>query len=264
MKTPRITVVTAGLSEPSSTALLGEQLADATLQALGKTGVHPAVETINLRSIATDITNHFLTGFPAGKLTGALDSVYASDALIVVSPTFKASYTGLFKSFWDLVEDGSLAGKAVLVAATGGTSRHSLMIETAMRPLFTYLKAHVAPSGVFAATDDFGADAGLQPRIDKAAAEFAQIIGWLGNLPTHSQPQQTSPSAHPASAAEAVNESERAAALSDDTLSDPDFDDVNGANSGSFFGIAKERKAPGLEPLKVIPFEQLLNNNKSN
>ncbi len=257
MKTPRITVVTAGLSEPSSTALLGEQLADAAVQALTASGVHPTVETINLRSIATDITNHFLTGFPAGKLTDALDSVYASDALIVVTPTFKASYTGLFKSFWDLVEDESLAGKAVLLAATGGTSRHSLMIDTAMRPLFTYLKAHIAPTGVFAATDDFGTDANLQPRIDRAAAEFAQLIRWLGGATEPNAPR-------PASAAEAVNENERAAALSDDTLSDPSFDDAGGANSGSFFGIAKERKAPGLEPLKVIPFEQLLNNTKSN
>lgn len=264
MKTPRITVVTAGLSEPSSTALLGEQLADATVQALGKMGVQPEVETINVRSIATDITNHFLMGFPAGKLPEALDSVYASDALIVVSPTFKASYTGLFKSFWDLVEDGSLQGKAVLLAATGGTSRHSLMIDTAMRPLFTYLKAQVAPSGVFAATDDFGSDANLQPRIDKATAEFAQIIGWLGILPTHDRPQQASLGVYPTSATEAIEESERAAAISDGAPSGSEFDDADGANSGSFFGIAKERKAPGLEPLKVIPFAQLLNNNKGN
>ncbi len=264
MKTPRITVVTAGLSEPSSTALLGEQLADATVQALGKMGVQPEVETINVRSIATDITNHFLTGFPAGKLPEALDSVYASDALIVVSPTFKASYTGLFKSFWDLVEDDSLQGKAVLLAATGGTSRHSLMIDTAMRPLFTYLKANVTPSGVFAATDDFGADTSLQRRIDKTAAEFTQMIVWLGNLSGRNRSQQTLQSIGSASSAEAINESERAAAPSEVVLSDTEFDDADSANSGSFFGIAKERKIPGLEPLKVIPFEQLLNNNNGN
>lgn len=160
--------------------------------------------------------------------------------------------------------DGSLQGKAVLLAATGGTSRHSLMIDTAMRPLFTYLKANVTPSGVFAATDDFGADTSLQRRIDKTAAEFTQMIVWLGNLSGRNRSQQTLQSIGSASSAEAINESERAAAPSEVVLSDTEFDDADGANSGSFFGIAKERKIPGLEPLKVIPFEQLLNNNNGN
>ncbi|WP_237693103.1 CE1759 family FMN reductase [Rothia nasimurium] len=178
MSTPSIVVVTAGLGEPSTTALLGENLSEATGQALGRAGVEANFTHISLRSLAKDITNHYLTGFPLGALATALDQVRDADALIVVTPVFKASYSGLFKSFWDLVEDGSLAGKPVLIAATGGTARHSLMLETAMRPLFSYLKATVAPSGVFAATDDFGSDTNLAPRIAKAAAEFAQLVLW--------------------------------------------------------------------------------------
>ena len=248
MSTPSILVVTAGLGEPSTTALLGENLSEATARALAAAGVEASFTQISLRSLATDITNHYLTGFPMGKLATALDQVREANALIVVSPVFKASYSGLFKSFWDLVEDGSLAGKPVLIAATGGTARHSLMLETAMRPLFSYLKATVAPSGVFAATDDFGIDANLAPRVTKAATEFAQLVLWtLGSVDPAVQAGQQSDK----------GEAKQQA--------------VQDANAGSFFGILeKERggqapaaayKAPGLEALTVTPFEELLKRN---
>ena len=248
MNTPSIVVVTAGLGKPSTTALLGENLSEATAQALAAAGVEASFTQISLRSLATDITNHYLTRFPMGKLATALDQVREANALIVVSPVFKASYSGLFKSFWDLVEDGSLAGKPVLIAATGGTARHSLMLETAMRPLFSYLKATVAPSGVFAATDDFGIDANLAPRVTKAATEFAQLVLWtLGSVDPAVQAGQQSDK----------GEAKQQA--------------VQDANAGSFFGILeKERggqapaaayKAPGLEALTVTPFEELLKRN---
>lgn len=254
MSTPSIVVVTAGLGEPSTTALLGENLSEATAQALAAAGVEASFTQISLRSLATDITNHYLTGFPMGKLATALDQVREADALIVVSPVFKASYSGLFKSFWDLVEDGSLAGKPVLIAATGGTARHSLMLETAMRPLFSYLKATVAPSGVFAATDDFGSDANLAPRVAKAAAEFAQLVLWtLGAAPAGQGSQQASQQTRESGADEAKQQA------------------VQDANAGSFFGILEEErggkapapayKAPGLEALTVTPFEELLKRN---
>ncbi|WP_237187056.1 CE1759 family FMN reductase [Rothia nasimurium] len=254
MNTPSIVVVTAGLGEPSTTALLGENLSEATDRALAAAGVEASFTQISLRSLATDITNHYLTGFPMGKLATALDQVREADALIVVSPVFKASYSGLFKSFWDLVEDGSLAGKPVLIAATGGTARHSLMLETAMRPLFSYLKATVAPSGVFAATDDFGSDTNLAPRVAKAAAEFAQLVLWtLGAAPAGQGSQQAPQQAHESGADEAKQQA------------------VQDANAGSFFGILEEErggkapapayKAPGLEALTVTPFEELLKRN---
>lgn len=196
MRTAHIAIVTAGLSEPSTTALLGDHLRQATAQALAAAEVDTRFTVIPLRSLAKDITNHYLTGFPAGQLATALEAVAEADAIIAVSPVFKASYSGLFKSFWDLVEDGSLAGKPVLLAATGGTARHSLVIDSAMRPLFSYLKATVAPSGVFAATDDFGADEALSSRVEGAAAEFSQLLAWtLGApQPTRHHRPQTAPS----------------------------------------------------------------------
>lgn len=195
MRTAHIVVVTAGLSEPSTTALLGEQLRQATAGALDRAGIDARFTVISLRSLAKDITHHYLTGFPAEPLDAALKAVNEADAIIAVTPVFKASYSGLFKSFWDLVEDGSLAGKPVLLAATGGTARHSLVIDSAMRPLFSYLKALVSPSGVFASTDDFGADTALTSRIQGAAAEFSQLLAWtLGGAKLSQQnPAQTRP-----------------------------------------------------------------------
>ena len=178
MTTRTIVVVTAGLSQPSSTRLLSDRLAAATLRALGERGIEVRSEVIELREHATDLTNHLLTGFPSPRLRAVLDTVLAADALIAVTPVFNASYSGLFKLFFDVVERDALAGMPVLVAATGGTPRHSLVVDHAMRPLFAYLGAATVPTGVFAAAEDWGqgatpADAALAERIDRAAGELA-------------------------------------------------------------------------------------------
>ncbi len=167
-----VVVVSAGLSVPSSTRLLADRLAAATTRAL------PGAEVthVELRGLAHELTDHLLTGFPAPDLAGALDAVRRADALIVVTPVFSASYSGLFKTFFDVLEPGVLDGTPVLVAATAGTARHSLVLDHALRPLFAYLHAVVVPTGVFAATDDFG-DAGLDTRIARAAGELAVLVG---------------------------------------------------------------------------------------
>ena len=174
----RIVVVTAGLSEPSSTRLLADLLADATSTALG--GAH--VEVVELRRLAHAVTDALLTGFAAGELAQAIETVANADAVVAVSPVFNASYSGLFKTFFDVLEPGTLDGKPVLVAATAGTARHSLVLEHALRPLFTYLHAVVVPTGVFAASEDWGAagvDDRLRARIDRAAAELAALVAAL-------------------------------------------------------------------------------------
>jgi FMN reductase len=166
-----IVVVSAGLSVPSSTRLLADRLAAATRQALGQVDVH----NVELREVAHELTDHVLTGFPGPALEAAIDPVRRADALIVVTPVFAASYSGLFKMFFDVLEEGTLDGKPVLVAATAGTARHSLVLEHALRPLFAYLHATVVPTGVFAATDDFG-DVGLEARIARATDELAALV----------------------------------------------------------------------------------------
>lgn len=179
MSARRIAVVTAGLGRPSSTRLLGDQLAAATDRAIRLHGERAEIEVIELRDLAHDLTNNLLTGFPGGDLTGAIDSVVRADGLIAVTPIFSASYSGLFKTFFDVLEDGSLAGKPVLVAATAGTARHSLALEFALRPLFAFLRADVVPTAVFGATEDFGGAAGaasLAARVDRAGRELADLV----------------------------------------------------------------------------------------
>jgi FMN reductase len=168
----RIAVVSAGLSVPSSTRLLADRLADATVEALDEA----EVDVVELRPLAHALADHLLTGFPSGELAEAIETVRRADGLIVVTPVFSASYSGLFKTFVDVLEADLLDGKPVLVAATAGTARHSLVLEHALRPLFAHLHAVVVPTGVFAATDDFG-DTGLDRRIERAAGELAALIG---------------------------------------------------------------------------------------
>ncbi len=167
-----IAVVSAGLSNPSSTRLLADRLA---ASAAARTGDAQIVH-VELRDLAHELTDHLLTGFPGPTLGAAIDTVQAADAVIAVTPVFSASYSGLFKTFFDVLEEGTLDGKPVLIAATAGTARHSLVLEHALRPLFSYLHAVVVPTGVFAATEDFG-NSGLQGRIDRATAELAALLG---------------------------------------------------------------------------------------
>jgi len=173
-----LTVVSGGLRSPSSTRLLADQLAGAARSALATGGDTVEVRHVELRDHAHAITDALLTGFPTGALRDALADVTGADALVVVTPTFQASYSGLFKSFLDLVEAGTLRGMPVLLAATGGTERHSLVIEHALRPLFSYLGAVTVPTGVYAATADFGGEgtADLAIRIDRAAQELAGLL----------------------------------------------------------------------------------------
>jgi FMN reductase len=173
--TRKIVVVTAGLSDPSSTRLLADLLAKATVATLGEA----EVQTVELRPLAHALADQLLTGFATGDLAEAEAAVAQADAVIAVTPVFSASYSGLFKTFFDVLEPGSLDGTPVLVAATAGTARHSLVLDHALRPLFGYLHAVVVPTGVFAASEDWGtagASTALANRIDRAATELAALV----------------------------------------------------------------------------------------
>ena len=97
----RLAVLSAGLSQPSATRMLADQLAAATREALELLDVQSEVTVIDVRDHAHDAVNSLLTGFPSASLKSALDTVAAADGLIAVSPIFNASYSGLFKSFVD-------------------------------------------------------------------------------------------------------------------------------------------------------------------
>ncbi|CAM5262112.1 MULTISPECIES: CE1759 family FMN reductase [Streptomyces] len=171
----KLVVVSAGLSVPSSTRLLGDRLAAAAV----RTAAEPVeVEVVELRDLAVEIAHNFTNGFPGRQLAAAIDAVTSADGLIVVTPVFSASYSGLFKSFFDVIEKDALAGLPVLIAATGGTARHSLVLEHALRPLFAHLRAVVVPTGVYAASEDWGAE-GLDGRVERAAGELVRLMQGL-------------------------------------------------------------------------------------
>jgi FMN reductase len=186
--TRSIVAVSAGLQVPSSTRLLADRLVAATERHLRDAGIEPRTEMIELRDHAQDLSNNLLTGFPSPTLQAAIDAVIGADGLIVASPIFNASYSGLFKTFFDVIEHESLDGRPVLLAATGGTARHSLALEHALRPLFTYLGADTVRTAVYAASEDWGrsgvpADGSLVQRIDRAARELAHAMSLREPLP---------------------------------------------------------------------------------
>ena len=181
-------VITAGMGSPSTSRMLGDRLAAATLAGLGG-GVSPRVEVVELRDLAVDLAHLYTSRVPSPRLQEAFDLVKSASGVIAVSPVLNGSMNGLFKLFFDLLEEGAMAGRPVLLAATGGTARHSLAIEQSMLPMFFYLKAVVAPTAVFAATADWGAgstegaasrvatrDSGLVARIDRAGSDFAALV----------------------------------------------------------------------------------------
>jgi FMN reductase len=181
MKPLKLVVVSAGLSQPSSTRLLADRLAEMTGQRLADRARPVAVQVVDLRELATDIAKNLVTGFPGATLQTALGAVADADGVIAVTPIFTASYSGLFKSFFDVIDNAALVGKPVLIGATGGTARHSLALDHALRPLFVYLRALVVPTAVFAASEDWGGGGdtrtdGLSARIARAAGELADLM----------------------------------------------------------------------------------------
>ncbi|MEU2877632.1 CE1759 family FMN reductase, partial [Streptomyces sp. NPDC007070] len=183
----KLVVVSAGLSVPSSTRLLGDRLAAATAAHTGA-----EVRVIEVRDLAVEIAHNLTSGFPGPALAAALDAVTEADGLIVVTPVFSASYSGLFKSFFDVLgarDRDALAGKPVLIAATGGTARHSLVLDHALRPLFAYLRAVVVPTGVYAASEDWGAE-GLPERVERAAGELAALLPAAAGRPEAALPPE--------------------------------------------------------------------------
>jgi len=174
-----LVLITAGTGTPSASRLLGERLAQAAVGATAQGGLAeaPIVTHVELRTLAVDLAHHLSTRVPSRALQEAFDAVRDADGVIAVTPVFNGSYSGLFKLFFDALDEGTMSGRPVLLAATGGTGRHSLVIDHALLPMFFYLKARVSPIGVYAATKDWGEDGRLARRIEAAAAEFVALVG---------------------------------------------------------------------------------------
>ncbi|WKE57868.1 FMN reductase [Corynebacterium tuberculostearicum] len=172
-------VISAGLSQPSSSRKLADRLAEATRAKTCARGEGTQVNVIEIRDLAGELATA-MTDWSAQTplLAKAKHLVAHADGLIAVTPVFQGSYSGLFKMFFDTLEPGALDGLPTIIAATAGSSRHSLILDYALRPLFNYLHASVVPTGVFQAAEDFGTPEGdrIAARIERSANQLADQI----------------------------------------------------------------------------------------
>lgn len=185
----KVAVISAGINIPSSTRLLADAISKEVSLKLSAKGDEPEVVTYDLRSYAVDIANNMTGGFANPRLTEVINTVSAADVLIAVTPVFTASMSGLFKSFFDVLDNKSLTGKTVIIGATGGSTRHSMVLDFAMRPMFSYLKANVMPTGIYAAPEDWSGGNGLQGRIEGVAEEAVSSLA--GTRATHKTTGET-------------------------------------------------------------------------
>ncbi|MFV2121864.1 FMN reductase [Streptomyces sp. Act-28] len=193
-----LTIISGGLREPSSTRLLADRLEGAVRAELEALGHSVDSSFVDLRPLGRAIMDAMLSGFPTPPLEEAFRTVDRADGVIAVTPAFNASFSGLFKSFFDVLPEDTLADMPVLIAATGGTERHSLVLEHAMRPMFSYLHAIVSPRGVYAATGDFGTEGGgsgaaLRERVGRAAADYARLVRGCGARTPHDAAEAFTP-----------------------------------------------------------------------
>jgi FMN reductase len=171
----RLVVVSAGTGDPSSTRQLTDRIAQKTLAQLRATGTAASSNVIELGPLAVDIARATTAGFPGEHLQAAIERLAAADAIVAATPIYKAGMSGLFKSFIDVLDNDLLVAKPVLLAATGGSARHALVIDDQMRPLFAYLRALTLPTSIYAAPEDWGASE-LGERIERAATELTVLL----------------------------------------------------------------------------------------
>ena len=147
------------------------------------------------RSESYDMSELLPSLLTDGESQGALDvagraivdRMISADALVVGSPVYKGSYSGLFKHVFDLIDPKDLAGKPVLLTATGGGDKHALVIEHHLRPLFGFFEAATLATGVYASASDFADGRPVSPallsRLDRAVDQLAPWLSWQNSKP---------------------------------------------------------------------------------
>ncbi|MYM19884.1 flavoprotein [Brevibacterium sp. 5221] len=221
----KIVAVSASMSESSSSTALGERVLRAVRKRAEESGTEAQVSTVSLRDLAHDLVDMTLTGMPTPRLEEAFAEIESADAVVAITPVYNAAPVGIFTLFWQLFPEGGLQGKPVLLAATGGTARHSLVLDSQVRPVIAYLKGIVLPTTVYAATEDWGAGGGAGSPNARAEAGAAELMGLVCSIRT------------------GVGGPDRAAAA-----------------PGTDAEVAEPHRRPDeFDPAQVTPFEQLLN-----
>lgn len=170
----KLVVINGGVSDPSSTGMLAGRLSQNVVQLAAERGETVEVTLIELRTLANEIATGLVSGLKGPGLEDATRALRDADGIIAATPVYKAGISGLFKSFADLLDNDLLIAKPVLLAATAGTARHALVVDEALRSLFTYLRAITLPTAVFTSSEDWG-DPALSERIDRAAQELVAL-----------------------------------------------------------------------------------------
>jgi FMN reductase len=168
--------ISGNLTRPSKTKAFVAHIAGEVAERVGGTSAVSDIEDLG-------------PSFPAARRIGDLDQtargivaqISAADVLVAGTPTFKGSYTGLFKHLFDLLDPASLRGKPVILAATGGGERHSLIVEHQLRPLFGFFEALTMPTAIYASDKDFAdgvlVSEAIRVRARQAVAEVSRLVG---------------------------------------------------------------------------------------
>lgn len=179
----RLVVVSAGTSDPSSSRLLADRIADRAATIAAARGGAVTVNVIELRELASEISAALVSQFNGPGLTRAIAELGAADGLIVSTPVYKAGPSGLLTSFLQVLDNDLLIARPVVLAATAGTARHALVVDDQLRATFAYLRTMTVPTSLFAAPEDWS-DTALTSRIDRAALELVLLVesGFAGQV----------------------------------------------------------------------------------
>lgn len=180
----KIIAVSASMSESSSSTALGERVLRALRKRSADIDTEVEVGTVSLREIAHDLVDMTLTGMPTPALEEAFARVQEADAVVAITPVYNAAPVGIFTLFWQLFPENGLRSTPVLLAATGGTARHSLVLDSQVRPVIAYLKGIVLPTTVYAATEDWGTGGGEGSPAARAEAGAAELLSLVCSIRT--------------------------------------------------------------------------------
>jgi FMN reductase len=170
-----LVVVTAGTGDPSSTRMLADQLAQRVTDLAVRRGREVTTRVVDLRELATEITTAMVSRLVGPKLQQAVAALGEADGIVASTPVYAAGASGLFTSFFQVLDNDLLIAKPVVLAATAGTARHALVVDEQLRPLFAYLRTMTVPTSLFAAPEDWS-DPALARRIDRAALELLLLM----------------------------------------------------------------------------------------
>ncbi len=171
----RLVVVSGGAGDPSSTRLLADRIAGRAAALAAGSGNTVTTSVIELREISADISAALVSQLVTPRLQQAITALGEADGIIAAAPVYKAGPSGLFTSFFQVLDNDLLIGKPVVLAATAGTARHALVADDQMRPMFAYLRAMTVPTSLFAAPEDWS-DPSLNQRVDRAAVELVLLM----------------------------------------------------------------------------------------